>query len=136
MRHRNKGRAFSRTSSHRKAMFSNMTSALIKHELIRTTLPKAKELRSHIEKLITASKNDTLALRRNAFDKLRNREAVGKLFNVLGPRYKARPGGYVRVLKDGYRVGDNAPMAYVEFVDRPILIEDDSAESVETSTKE
>jgi len=121
MRHQNKGRAFSRTSSHRRAMFSNMTSSLIKHELIRTTLPKAKELRSYIEKLITTSKLDTLALRRNAFDKLRNKEAVVKLFTVLGPRYKTRPGGYVRVLKAGYREGDDAPMAYIELVDRPVV---------------
>ncbi len=119
MRHRKAGRSLNRTSSHRKAMFSNMCCSLIKHELIKTTLPKAKELRSYIEPLITRSKNDSVASRRYAFDTLRSKEAVSKLFNTLGPRYTERPGGYVRVLKCGFRDGDNAPMAIVELVDRP-----------------
>lgn len=119
MRHRNVGRKFSRTSSHRKAMFSNMCTSLIEHELIKTTLPKAKELRRYIEPLITVSKSDSVASRRFVFDKLRSKGAVGKLFTTLGPRYVERPGGYVRVLKCGYRAGDNAPMAIVELVDRP-----------------
>ena len=118
MRHRNAGRKFSRTSSHRKAMFSNMCCSLIEHELIKTTLPKAKELRRYIEPLITTSKVDSVAERRNVFDKIRCRPMVTKLFNVLGPRYAERPGGYVRILKCGNRAGDNAPMAYVELVDR------------------
>lgn len=120
MRHRNTGRKFSRTSSHRKAMFSNMCTSLIEHELIKTTLPKAKELRRYIEPLITVSKADSVATRRFVFDKLRSKSAVGKLFTTLGPRYVERPGGYVRVLKCGYRAGDNAPMAIVELVDRPM----------------
>lgn len=120
MRHRNIGRAFSRTSSHRKAMFSNMCTSLIEHELIKTTLPKAKELRRFIEPLITVSKKDSVASRRYAFDRLRSKSAVGKLFTILGPRYVERPGGYVRVLKCGYRPGDNAPMAIIELVDRPV----------------
>ncbi|MBA2657752.1 MAG: 50S ribosomal protein L17 [Tatlockia sp.] len=119
MRHRNTGRKFSRTSSHRRAMFSNMCTSLIEHELIKTTLPKAKELRRYIEPLITVSKGDSVASRRFVFDKLRSKSAVGKLFTTLGPRYVERPGGYVRVLKCGYRPGDNAPMAIVELVDRP-----------------
>lgn len=119
MRHRNSGRSFSRTSSHRKAMFANMCCSLIEHELIKTTLPKAKELRSYIEPLITVSKQDSVAARRHVFDRLRSKGAVGKLFSALGPRYVERPGGYVRILKCGYRPGDNAPMAYVELVDRP-----------------
>ncbi|KTD07995.1 50S ribosomal protein L17 [Legionella jamestowniensis] len=120
MRHRNSGRSFSRTSSHRKAMFSNMCTSLIEHELIKTTLPKAKELRRYIEPLITVSKKDSVASRRYVFDRLRSKGAVGKLFTILGPRYVERPGGYVRVLKCGYRPGDNAPMAIVELVDRPM----------------
>ena len=123
MRHRNTGRRFGRTSSHRKAMFSNMCTSLIQHELIKTTLPKAKELRRYIEPLITVSKTDSVASRRHVFDRLRSKSAVGKLFNTLGPRYVERPGGYVRVLKCGYRPGDNAPMAIVELVDRPAAIE-------------
>ncbi|KTD23302.1 50S ribosomal protein L17 [Legionella londiniensis] len=119
MRHRNSGRNLSRTSSHRKAMFSNMCCSLIEHELIKTTLPKAKELRRYIEPLITISKEDSVSTRRQAFNKLRSKSAVGKLFNTLGPRYNERPGGYVRVLKCGFRAGDNAPMAIVELVDRP-----------------
>ena len=123
MRHRNTGRRFGRTSSHRKAMFSNMCTSLIEHELIKTTLPKAKELRRYIEPLITVSKMDSVASRRHVFDQLRSKSAVGKLFNTLGPRYVERPGGYVRVLKCGFRPGDNAPMAIVELVDRPAAIE-------------
>jgi len=127
MRHKNSGRALSRTSAHRAAMFSNMAASLIKHELIRTTLPKAKELRKVAEPLITMSKVDGVANRRLAFARLRDKQAVGKLFVELGPRYQARPGGYLRILKCGFRVGDNAPMAYVELVDRPQAA-DDAAE--------
>ena len=119
MRHRKAGRKLNRTSSHRKAMFRNMAASLFTHELIRTTLPKAKELREVAEPLITLSKEDSVARRRLAFARLRDREVVTKLFNVLGPRYQARPGGYLRILKCGFRAGDNAPMAYVELVDRP-----------------
>ncbi|MCV6613838.1 MAG: 50S ribosomal protein L17 [Cellvibrionaceae bacterium] len=119
MRHRHSGRQLNRNSSHRKAMFKNMVSSLVEHELIKTTLPKAKELRRHAEPLITLAKEDSVANRRLAFDRLRNKEAVGKLFSVLGPRYQDRPGGYLRILKCGYRSGDKAPMAYVELVDRP-----------------
>jgi large subunit ribosomal protein L17 len=122
MRHRNSGRSFSRTSSHRKAMFSNMCNSLIEHELIKTTLPKAKELRRYIEPLITVSKSDSVASRRYAFNRLRSKSAVGKLFTTLGPRYVERPGGYVRVLKCGYRSGDNAPMAIIELVDRRVEV--------------
>ena len=121
MRHRNTGRKLGRTSSHRKAMFSNMCCSLIEHELIRTTLPKAKDLRRYIEPLITVSKTDSVASRRHVFDTLRSKGAVGKLFTTLGPRYVERPGGYVRVLKCGFRPGDNAPMAIVELVDRPVV---------------
>ena len=124
MRHRKSGRKFNRNSSHRKAMFRNMSVSLVEHELIRTTLAKAKELRGYAEPLITLAKNDSVANRRLAFDRTRSKEAVGKLFDELGPRYKARPGGYIRILKCGYRTGDKAPMAFVELVDR--LIEDDS----------
>jgi large subunit ribosomal protein L17 len=120
MRHRNSGRKFGRTSSHRKAMFSNMCCSLIEHELIRTTLPKAKDLRRYIEPLITVSKVDSVATRRHVFDTLRSKSAVGKLFTTLGPRYVERPGGYVRILKCGFRPGDNAPMAIVELVDRTV----------------
>jgi len=119
MRHMKSGRKFNRTSSHREAMFKNMTSSLFKHELIRTTLPKAKELRRVAEPLITLAKTDGVANRRLAFSRLRDKEAVGKLFVELGPRYKERPGGYLRILKCGFRDGDNAPMAYVELVGRP-----------------
>ncbi len=119
MRHRKAGRKFSRTSAHRDAMFTNMAASLIKHELIKTTLPKAKELRSVAEPLITLAKKDGVANRRLAFSRLRDKEAVGTLFTVLGPRYANRPGGYLRILKYGFRAGDNAPMAYVELVDRP-----------------
>ena len=119
MRHRQAGRQLNRNSSHRKAMFRNMAVSLIEHELIKTTLPKAKELRRFAEPLITKSKNDSVANRRLAFDRLRDDAAVGKLFAELGPRYQERPGGYMRILKCGYRAGDKAPMAYVELVDRP-----------------
>ena len=119
MRHQKSGRKFSRTSAHREAMFVNMAASLIKHELIRTTLPKAKELRRVAEPLITIGKVDGVANRRLAMSRLRDQQAVGKLFVELGPRYKARPGGYLRILKAGFRPGDNAPMAYVELVDRP-----------------
>ncbi|HET7269051.1 MAG TPA: 50S ribosomal protein L17 [Oleiagrimonas sp.] len=119
MRHMKSGRKFNRTSSHREAMFKNMASSLFKHELIRTTLPKAKELRRVAEPLITLAKTDSVANRRLAFARLRDKEAVGKLFTDLGTRYSQRPGGYLRILKCGNRVGDNAPMAYVELVDRP-----------------
>ena len=126
MRHRKSGRKFNINSSHRKALFSNMVSSLFKHELIKTTLPKAKELRSFAEPLITLSKEDSVAKRRLAFSRLRDREVVTKLFNELGPRYKNRAGGYLRIMKCGYRPGDDAPMAYVELVDRPevVTIED------------
>ncbi len=120
MRHRNSGRKLNRTSSHRKAMFKNMAASLVHQEVIKTTLPKAKELRRVVEPLITLSKTDSVAKRRLAFARIRDREAVGKLFNELGPRYKERPGGYLRILKCGYRKGDNAPMALVELVDRPV----------------
>ncbi|AFC85156.1 50S ribosomal protein L17 [Frateuria aurantia] len=119
MRHMKSGRKLNRTSSHREAMFRNMAASLFKHELIRTTLPKAKELRRVAEPLITLAKNDGVANRRLAFSRLRDKEAVGKLFVELGPRYRQRPGGYLRLLKCGFRPGDNAPMAYVELVDRP-----------------
>ena len=119
MRHLKSGKKLNRTSSHRRAMFSNMTASLIEHEVIKTTLPKAKELRRVAEPLITLAKNDSVANRRLAFSRLRSDSAVGKLFAELGPRYQARPGGYLRILKSGFRAGDAAPMAIVELVDRP-----------------
>jgi len=119
MRHRQSGRKLNRNSSHRKAMFSNMAASLLNHEVIRTTLPKAKELRRVAEPLITLAKTDSVHKRRLAFARLRDRDVVTKLFNELGPRYKDRPGGYLRILKMGYRTGDKAPMALVELVDRP-----------------
>jgi large subunit ribosomal protein L17 len=119
MRHRKSGRQLNRNSSHRKAMFQNMAVSLLRHEAIKTTLPKAKELRRVAEPFITMAKTDSVHKRRLAFNRLRDREIVGKLFNELGPRYKDRPGGYLRILKMGYRTGDSAPMAYVELVDRP-----------------
>lgn len=119
MRHRNSNRKLNRTSSHRQAMLRNMANSLLRHEIIKTTLPKAKELRRVAEPLITLSKNATLANRRLAFSRTRDRDIVGKLFNELGPRYQSRNGGYLRILKCGFRVGDNAPMALVELVDRP-----------------
>jgi large subunit ribosomal protein L17 len=118
MRHGKSGVKLNRTSSHRKAMFRNMAASLIEHEVIQTTLPKAKELRRVAEPLITLAKNDNVANRRLAFDRLRNRDVVQKLFNEIGPRFSARPGGYLRVLKAGFRAGDAAPMAIVELVDR------------------
>ncbi|WP_045860701.1 50S ribosomal protein L17 [Teredinibacter purpureus] len=127
MRHRHSGRQLNRNSSHRKAMFKNMVASLVEHELIRTTLAKAKELRSHAEPLITLSKVDSVANRRLAFDRTRNKATVGKLFNELGPRYEGRPGGYLRILKCGLRTGDKAPMAYVELVDRPRASAEESA---------
>ncbi len=123
MRHRKSGRKLNRTSSHRQAMFRNMSASLFKHEMIRTTLAKAKELRRTAEPLITLAKTDSVANRRLAFARLRDKEAVGKLFNELGPRYQDRPGGYLRILKCGFRAGDNAPMAIVELVDRPVAAE-------------
>ncbi|MCZ0867034.1 50S ribosomal protein L17 [Dasania sp. GY-19] len=127
MRHRHSGRQLNRNSSHRKAMFRNMVNSLVEHELIKTTLPKAKELRGYAEPLITLGKEDSVANRRLAFDRTRSKATVGKLFTDLGPRYKERPGGYIRILKCGYRTGDKAPMAYVELVDRP-QVEAESAE--------
>ena len=131
MRHRESGRKLNRNSSHRKAMFRNMAVSLMEHEIIKTTLPKAKELRRVAEPLITMAKSDNVANRRLAFSRLRDRAMVTKLFNELGPRYKERPGGYLRILKCGVRTGDKAPMAIVELVDRPI-----EAEVVEVETTE
>lgn len=125
MRHRHSGRQLNRNSSHRKAMFRNMTASLVEHEMIKTTLPKAKELRGYAEPLITLSKVDSVANRRLAFARLRCDSAVGKLFTDLGPRYEGRPGGYIRIMKCGLRTGDKAPMAYVELVDRPVVEEAD-----------
>ncbi|WP_018403734.1 50S ribosomal protein L17 [Marinobacter gelidimuriae] len=123
MRHRKSGRKFNRTSAHRKAMFRNMSASLVEHELIKTTLPKAKELRRVAEPLITLAKIDSVANRRLAFARLRDDAAVAKLFTQLGPRYNERPGGYLRILKCGFRAGDSAPMAYVELIGRPLDIE-------------
>jgi len=134
MRHRNIGRQLSRNSSHRKAMLRNMAASLLNHEAIKTTLPKAKELRRVAEPLITLAKEDTVAHRRLAFDRLRDKVAVKKLFEELGPRFKERPGGYLRILKCGLRPGDAAPMAYVELVDRPEVAE--AAESQATEQAE
>ena len=125
MRHRHSGRQLNRNSSHRKAMFRNMAVSLFRHELIRTTLPKAKELRRTAEPLITMAKSDSVAKRRLAFSRLRDDGVVHKLFTELGPRYQDRPGGYLRILKTGFRPGDSAPMAIVELMDRPIQEEDD-----------
>ena len=133
MRHRNGLRKLNRTTSHRLAMLRNMTVSLLKHEAIKTTLPKAKELRRVVEPMITLGKNPTLANKRLAFDRLRDREIVVKLFAEIGPRYATRPGGYLRILKCGFRVGDNAPMAFVELVDRP---EQTEAVEVEESAGE
>jgi len=119
MRHRNSGRKLNRNASHRKAMFKNMVASLFEHEIIKTTLPKAKELRSAAEPYITLAKIDSVANRRLAFNRIRNRDTVTKLFNTLAPRYKERPGGYIRIMKCGFRQGDKAPMALVELVDRP-----------------
>ncbi|MFZ5723506.1 MAG: 50S ribosomal protein L17 [Pseudomonadota bacterium] len=131
MRHRKIGRQLNRKSAHRTALFRNLAIALIEHEAIKTTLPKAKEMRRVVEPLITLAKNDTVANRRLAYARTRNKEAVAKLFDEIGPRYKTRPGGYMRVLKMGFRAGDAAPMAFVELVDRPddtVAVEDKSAE--------
>ena len=136
MRHRHGLRKLNRTSSHRLAMLRNMTNSLLTHEVIKTTLPKAKELRRVAEPLITLGKTPTLANRRLAFDRLRDRDVVTKLFDELGPRYGARPGGYLRILKFGFRIGDNAPMALVELMDRPesgAATEYDTAESKEAT---
>ena len=130
MRHRKSGRQLNRNSSHRQAMFKNMAGSLVKHEVIKTTLPKAKELRRVIEPLITLAKVDSVANRRLAMARTADKEVVGKLFNELGPRYETRPGGYLRILKCGFRAGDNAPMAYVELVDRPVV--ETAEEAVET----
>lgn len=127
MRHRNIGRQLSRSSSHRKATLKNLTSALFRHEIIRTTLPKAKELRRVAEPMITMAKTDSLARRRLIFSRLRDRDMVTKLFNDLGPRFKARPGGYLRILKCGFRPGDCAPMAWVELMDRPAEVAESTA---------
>ena len=131
MRHRNGLRKLNRTSSHRQAMLRNMCNSLIKHEAIKTTLPKAKELRRIVEPLITLAKEATVANRRLAFDRLRDRDIVVKLFNELGPRFATRPGGYTRILKMGFRVGDNAPMALVELVDRPVSAAEADAPTAE-----
>lgn len=128
MRHQKSGRKLNRNSSHRQAMFRNMVASLIKHELIRTTLPKAKELRRFAEPLITLAKTDSVANRRLAFSRLRDKVAVGKLFIELGPRFRERPGGYLRLLKCGFRAGDSAPMAYVELLDRPEAAPEAAAE--------
>ncbi|MDZ7810883.1 MAG: 50S ribosomal protein L17 [Arhodomonas sp.] len=127
MRHRKSGRKLNRNSSHRQAMFRNMAASLFRHEVIRTTLPKAKELRRVAEPLITLAKEDGVANRRTAFARLRDKEVVTKLFEELGPRYQQRPGGYLRILKAGFRAGDNAPMALVELVDRPVDLEENEA---------
>lgn len=131
MRHRYSGRKLNKTGTHKRAMFRNMTASLVEHELIKTTLPKAKELRRFAEPFITLAKEDSVANRRLAFDRLRNKAAVGKLFSDLGPRFQDRPGGYVRILKCGKRAGDNAPMAYVELVDRPVADVTDVEEAAE-----
>jgi large subunit ribosomal protein L17 len=128
MRHRKAGRQLNRNSSHRKAMFRNMAVSLIEHEVIKTTLPKAKELRRVAEPLITMAKQDSVSKRRLAFSRLRDKAAVGKLFTDLGPRFEARPGGYVRILKCGYRPGDKAPMALVELLDRPVEEQEETDE--------
>lgn len=134
MRHRKSGRQLNRNSSHRQAMFRNMAGSLVQHEVIKTTLPKAKELRRVIEPLITLAKSDSVANRRLAFARTRSDEVVGKLFNELGPRYQERAGGYTRILKCGFRTGDNAPMAFIELVDRPEIEEE--VETVEEATSE
>jgi len=146
MRHRKSGRQLNRNSSHRQAMFRNMATSLIEHEVIKTTLPKAKELRRIAEPLITLAKDDSVANRRLSFSRTRDKAAVGKLFNELGPRYQARPGGYTRILKCGFRTGDAAPMAFIELVDRPVVDDEDleeelasaeaSAETAEESVEE
>lgn len=128
MRHRQSGRQLNRNSSHRQAMFKNMSVSVIEHEIIKTTVPKAKELRRVLEPLITLAKIDSVANRRLAFSRTRSKAAVGKLFDELGPRYQERPGGYLRIIKAGFRTGDKAPMAYVELVDRPIVEDEEEPE--------
>ncbi|HCL73259.1 MAG TPA: 50S ribosomal protein L17 [Gammaproteobacteria bacterium] len=136
MRHRQSGRQLNRNSSHRTAMFRNMTSSLVEHEIIKTTLVKAKELRMVAEPLITLARKDSVANRRLAFSRTRNKATVGKLFDELGPRYAERPGGYIRILKCGERAGDKAPMAYVELVDRPQVDTSDYENDVEVAEDE
>lgn len=134
MRHNNALRKLNRSSSHRAAMFRNMSNSLLRHEIIKTTLPKAKELRRYVEPVITLSKKPSLSNRRLAFNRLRDRENVTKLFLELGPRYSARPGGYIRILKFGYRKGDNAPMALVELVDRPKNLQVSNSDLIESES--
>jgi large subunit ribosomal protein L17 len=136
MRHRLSGRQLNRTSSHRKAMFSNMAASLFEHEIIKTTLPKAKELRRVAEPLITLAKLDSVANRRLAFSRMRSKAMVGKLFTQIGPRYEARPGGYLRIIKCGFRTGDKAPMAYVELVNRPEKIKEADIVNTEENSAE
>ena len=136
MRHRQSGRQLNRNSPHRTAMFRNMASSLFEHEIIKTTLVKAKELRTVAEPLITLAKKDSVANRRLAFDRTRNKEMVGKLFLELGPRYAERPGGYIRILKCGERAGDKAPMAYVELVDRPRREDQDLDDEIESAKED
>jgi large subunit ribosomal protein L17 len=137
MRHRKSGRQLNRNSSHRKAMFRNMACSLIEHEVIKTTVPKAKELRRVAEPLITLAKSDSVANRRLAFSRMRDKAVVGKLFSEIGPRYQERPGGYTRILKCGFRAGDAAPMAFVELVDRPLPDNDDDLDDdVEASDED
>jgi len=136
MRHRLSGRQLNRNSSHRSAMFSNMAASLLEHEIIKTTLPKAKELRRVAEPLITLAKKDSVANRRLAFSRLRSKGVVGKLFSVIGPRYDARPGGYLRIVKCGFRSGDKAPMAYVELVNRPEKVKAADIVNTEESTSD
>mgnify|MGYP001438426641 FL=1 len=136
MRHRQSGRQLNRNSPHRKAMFRNMASSLFEHEIIKTTLVKAKELRTVAEPLITLAKKDSVANRRLVFDRTRNKEMVGKLFSELGPRYAERPGGYIRILKCGERAGDKAPMAYVELVDRPRREDQDLDDELESAKED
>ena len=131
MRHRQSGRQLNRNSSHRQAMFRNMSISLIEHELIKTTVAKAKELRRVVEPLITLAKEDTVANRRLVFSRTRSKAAVGKLFDELGPRYQERPGGYLRIIKAGFRTGDKAPIAYVELVDRVVIEEVEEEEAAE-----
>ena len=135
MRHRKSGRHLNRTSAHRKAMFANMASALIDHEVIQTTVPKAKELRRFAEPLVTLAKEDTVANRRLAFRRLRDKAAVGKLFGEIADRFRDRPGGYTRILKAGHRAGDAAPIAYIEFVDREVEEEDDDFDAEEEAAR-
>lgn len=132
MRHRHSGRQLGRNSSHRKAMFKNMAVSLLRHEIIKTTLPKAKELRRVVEPMITRGKVDSVANRRIIFARTRDSEITAKLFTEIGPRYQDRPGGYIRILKCGFRTGDKAPMAYVELVDRPIIEKEDDEDEDDT----